>query len=257
MRLLRFEIDGRRLQGTVDGDRVALPDGRSYALDAVSYLPPVEPQKILGLALNYADHATELGLAEPEDPAIFFKPQTSLTGHLSSIVYPHGATHCHYETELAVVIGRECRKVTLGSALDYVSGYTVANDFTCRDFVKNTFRPPVRAKGFDSFCPLGPFLVSADEVGDPGNLDLTTRVNGVVRQEGSTRHLIHSVPEIIAYLASFMTLMPGDVILTGTPKGISPVYPGDVISSEVASVGILENRVVAEVLDAEPSRRKI
>ncbi len=128
----------------------------------------------------------------------------------------------------------------------YVSGYTVANDFTCRDFVKNIFRPPVKAKGFDTFGPLGPYLVTADEIRDPGALRVSTRVNGELRQEGSTRDLIYSVPEIIEYFSAFLTLEAGDVILTGTPKGISHVYPGDEMVCAVEGIGELANRVVGE-----------
>jgi 5-oxopent-3-ene-1,2,5-tricarboxylate decarboxylase/2-hydroxyhepta-2,4-diene-1,7-dioate isomerase len=135
-------------------------------------------------------------------------------------------------------------------ALEFVLGYTIVNDFTCRDFIRNTFRPPVRAKGFDTFCPLGPVLVTADEVGDPGHLTIATRVNGVVRQQGNTEHLIHSIPDIIAYLSAFMTLAPGDVILTGTPDGISPVVPGDLMECTVEKLGVLTNLVVKEESDS-------
>ncbi len=250
MRLARFFAEGRIKSAQVIDNVLITPDHRRLEWDQVHWLAPVEPRNIIGLALNYGGHAAELGLEEPPEPALFFKPTSSVTGHQSPVQYPAGATHCHYETEVAVVIGRECRRVPPEQALEYVLGYTVANDFTCRDYIRNTFRPPVRAKGFDTFCPLGPVLVTADEIGDPGHLAITTRVNGVTRQHGNTEHLIHSIPDIIGYLSTFMTLAPGDVILTGTPDGISPVVPGDLMECSVEKLGVLTNLVVKEESDS-------
>ena len=246
MRLARIQAEGRVLRAHLREDGQLEAGGRGWDPGQVAFLPPLEPRTVIGLALNYADHATELALDKPEEPALFMKSLSSLIGHKAPVVYPSGAQHCHYETELAVVMGGSARRVPARHALDYVLGYTVANDFTCRDFVKNVFRPPVKAKGFDTFGPLGPYLVTADEVGDPGRLRLTTHVNGQLRQEGNTRDLVYSVPALIEYLSYFMTLEPGDVILTGTPRGISPVHPGDWMVSEVEGVGRLENPVVAE-----------
>jgi 5-oxopent-3-ene-1,2,5-tricarboxylate decarboxylase/2-hydroxyhepta-2,4-diene-1,7-dioate isomerase len=246
VRTARIVVEGRVLAAEVRPDGRLWAAGRVWEADQVAFLPPLVPRSVIGLALNYADHAAELALDKPEDPALFPKSLSSLIGHRAPVIYPRVATHCHYETELAVVIGRTARRVPERRALDYVLGYTVANDFTCRDFVKNVFRPPIKAKGFDTFGPLGPYLVSADEVGDPGNLRLTTHVNGELRQDGNTRDMVYSVPGLIEYLSYFMTLEPGDVILTGTPRGISPVHPGDVMVSEVEGLGRLENPVVAE-----------
>lgn len=246
MRIARIVADGRVRTVLARGEELVGPGGERYDPETVLWLVPFEPHSVIGLALNYADHADELGLSRPEAPALFFKPLSALVGHRAPVVYPREATHCHYETELAVVIGRPARRVRARDALDYVLGYTVANDFTCRDFVTNTFRPPVKAKGFDTFGPLGPYLVTRDEIGEPGQLRIRTWVNGTLRQEGTTAHLIHSVGEIIEYLSAFMTLEPYDVILTGTPKGIAPVRPGDVMACEVEGVGRLENPVVAE-----------
>jgi 5-oxopent-3-ene-1,2,5-tricarboxylate decarboxylase/2-hydroxyhepta-2,4-diene-1,7-dioate isomerase len=245
----RVLVEGRILEVEVAAEGSLRAGGTRYQPDAVTFLPPLQPRTLYGLALNYADHAAELELERPEDPAIFIKALSSLVGHRGAVVYPRGAQYCHYEAELAVVIGRTARRVKAKDALWYVSGYTVANDFTCRDFVKNVFRPPVKAKGFDSFGPLGPYVVSADEVGDPGNLRVTTHVNGELRQEGSTRDLILSVPDIIEYFSWFLTLAPGDIILTGTPKGISHVYPGDEMACAVEGVGCLVNRVVEEPME--------
>lgn len=248
MKKVRFAADGALRQGRWDQGQLIDDSGRAFSEDQVVWLPPVTPGKIIGLALNYREHAGELGLEEPGEPVLFFKPPSSLIGHRGTIRYPDGATHCHYETELAVVMGRPCRRVSESQALEYVQGYTVANDFTCRDFIRNTFRPPVRAKGFDTFLPLGPWLVTADEIPDPGRLDLETAVNGTVCQRGNTRHLTWSVPELIAYLSQVMTLEAGDIILTGTPPGITPVHPGDVIQCTVGGVGQLINPVGEDIV---------
>lgn len=247
MRWVRVQKGDSEYSGEWVQDRIMTAEGVELSISEVTWLPPVVPSKILGLALNYRDHAAELGLEDPPEPALFFKPPSSLTGHLRPIYYPQGATHCHYETEVAVVMGQRCRSVNPEQALHYVRGYTIANDFTCRDFITNHFRPPVRAKGYDSFCPLGPALYSADTIPDPGQLEIVTRVNGEVRQSGNTRLLALSIPNIIAYLSSFMTLERDDVILTGTPKGISPVYPGDEIVCEIEGLGVLVNPVLAEI----------
>lgn len=246
MRIVRVLVGGRIETGQWRDERVYLPDGRSLTANDVQWLAPVEPRNIVGLALNYGGHAKELGLEDPPEPALFFKPTSSVIGYGAPVRYPRSATHCHYETEVAVVIGRPCRKATVDTALDYVMGYTIANDFTCRDFIRNTFRPPVRAKGWDTFCPLGPALVTPDEVGDVRHLAIETRVNKEVRQSGNTAHLIHSIPEIIAYLSEFMTLQPWDVILTGTPEGISPVVPGDIMECQIENLGVLRNPVEQE-----------
>lgn len=254
MRIARFVSHGRIHTGTVTDDgRPIDPEGHVLAAAAVTWLPPVIPPKVVGLALNFADHAAELNkvdlpdeLAAPPVPALFFKPLTSLIGHRAPIVYPTGAQYMHYEAELAVVLGRSGRKIRQGDAMDYVKGYTCANDVTVRDFVQNFYRPPVKAKGFDSFGPLGPWMVTADAFGDPTNVSLRTFVNGELRQQGNTRDLIHSIPAIIEYISEFMTLEENDVLLTGTPQGISAIYPGDHVRVEIDRIGALENPVVAE-----------
>jgi 5-oxopent-3-ene-1,2,5-tricarboxylate decarboxylase / 2-hydroxyhepta-2,4-diene-1,7-dioate isomerase len=246
MRKVRFAADGRVQDGvSVEGDSVILSSqGMRYSPDDVVWLPPVNPGKVVGLALNYVDHAEELGLASPEDPALFFKPLSSLVGHRGRVVAPANIEYMHYEVELAVVIGRPARKVRAGDAYDYVLGYTIANDVTVRDFVHNFYRPPVKAKGFDTFGPMGPYLV-IDEVDDPGSLELRAYVNGELRQTGNTSMLMRDIPTLIEYITEFMTLEPNDVLLTGTPKGISHVYPGDVMRLEVDGLGTLENPIIA------------
>jgi 5-oxopent-3-ene-1,2,5-tricarboxylate decarboxylase/2-hydroxyhepta-2,4-diene-1,7-dioate isomerase len=243
MRWIRFAADGMVREGTWQDGRLVDHRGRAFTESEVVFLPPVTPQKIIGLALNYREHAGELGLEEPPEPVLFFKPPTALVGHRGSVIMPKEATFCHYEAELAVVIGRRCYQVDAAHALDYVKGYTIANDFTCRDYIRNTFRPPVRAKGYDTFLPLGPWLVTADEIADPGQLEVRTTVNGQLVQQGTTRQLIWSVPQIIAYIAAFITLEENDVLLTGTPPGLTAVHPGDVIACEIRGIGSLVNVV--------------
>jgi len=244
MRRVRFLAQGRLHHGTW-GEEVLLDEsGRAWRPDDVTWLPPVTPSKILAFALTYADHAAELGVGRPEEPVLFLKPPSALVGHRAPVVYPTGVEYLHYEAELAVVIGRRCRRVRPEAARDVVKGYTVANDITARDFVRNFYRPPVKAKGWDTFLPLGPALV--DDVAEPGALTLRTYVNGELRQEGNTRDLFYPLEELVAYLSTFMTLEEDDVILTGTPRGISPVHPGDLMRVEVEGIGVLENPVIAE-----------
>ncbi len=246
MQFARFVFGGRIINGLEEKGTLLGLDGTQYDKQTVRWLPPVMPSKIVGLALNYGDHADELGLKTAEDPILFLKPPSSLLGNEGDIVYPQGTQYMHYEGELAVVMGKAARKVEKQKAMEYVRGFTIANDVTVRDFVTNMFRPPVKAKGFDTFCPLGPFVTTMDEVQDCGKLEVTTRVNGEVRQQGNTKNLLHSVPELIEYITHFMTLEADDIILTGTPKGISPMVPGDRVEISIEKLGTLSNRVIAE-----------
>ncbi len=247
MRLVRFSVAGQLHSGVVDPDgNLRSSQGERYNPDEVVWLPPVEPSKVIGLALNYAEHASELQMAPPDEPALFFKPISSLVGHGAPIIYPSGVDYMHYEVELAVVIGKRCRKVSRQDADQVIAGYTIANDVTVRDYVGNFYRPPVRAKGYDSFGPVGPTLVTPNEIPDASKLELRAFVNGELRQKGNTASLIKSVPELIEFISQIMTLEEGDMIWTGTPKGISHVYPGDVIRLEIDGLGVLENPVIAE-----------
>lgn len=247
MKLARFAVAGRVHEGTLRDDaRLVGADGATYVPDEVVWLPPVVPTKVIGLALNFAEHAAELQMKSPEDPALFFKPPSALVGHRAPVVYPTGVEYLHYEVELAVVIGRRCRRLKAEHAYSVIGGYTIANDVTVRDFVKNFYRPPVRAKGYDTFGPVGPYLVTPDEVPDPSNLELRAYVNGELRQTGNTAQFLRTLPELIEFISMILTLEPGDMIWTGTPKGISHVYPGDVMRMEIDGLGALENRVVSE-----------
>jgi 5-oxopent-3-ene-1,2,5-tricarboxylate decarboxylase/2-hydroxyhepta-2,4-diene-1,7-dioate isomerase len=248
MRIARFVSGGREYRGTVGEDEGMLvtESGESFRFDDVDFLPPVTPRTVIALALNYVAHAEELEIAAPEEPALFFKPPNTWIGHRAPVIYPRGAEYVHYEVELAVVLGRRARRLRGEEAMDAVKGYAIANDLVVRDFVGNFYRPPVKAKGWDTFCPLGPWLVTADEVPDPHDLELRAYVNDELRQKGHTGAMIRRIPELLEHITAFMTLEENDIILTGTPKGISHVRPGDLMRLEIDGLGALENPVVED-----------
>jgi 5-oxopent-3-ene-1,2,5-tricarboxylate decarboxylase / 2-hydroxyhepta-2,4-diene-1,7-dioate isomerase len=247
VKIARFIHRGQTYTGRYENDHLIIEAGGVFDPAAVTWLPPAAPgSKMIGLALNYSDHAAELKLDLPPQPVLFNKNPNTLVGHTAQVVAPSGIEYMHYENELVVVIGQRCRRVKAARALEVVQGYTIGNDITIRDFVTNWYRPPVKAKNWDTFGPLGPWIVTADEVPDPANLTLRTYVNGQLKQTGNTRDLIHTIPALIEYISEFMTLEPGDMIWTGTPKGIGHIRPGDVMRLEIEGIGVLENAVVGE-----------
>jgi 5-oxopent-3-ene-1,2,5-tricarboxylate decarboxylase/2-hydroxyhepta-2,4-diene-1,7-dioate isomerase len=247
MKLARFTHGDRTYTGRYENDQLVVEAGGVFDTAEVTWLPPVAPgTKMIGLALNYSDHAAELKLDLPPQPVLFNKNPNTLIGHRGQIVAPSGIEYMHYENELVVVIGQRCRRVSAERAREVIRGYTIGNDVTIRDFVTNWYRPPVKAKNWDTFGPLGPWLVTADELPDPSSLALRTYVNGELRQQGNTRDLIHTIPALIEYISDFMTLEPGDMIWTGTPKGIAHIRPGDTLRLEIDGIGALENTVVGE-----------
>jgi 2-keto-4-pentenoate hydratase/2-oxohepta-3-ene-1,7-dioic acid hydratase in catechol pathway len=214
--------------------------GQRYPLAEVRLLAPVLPSKVVAIGRNYAAYAREMGGEPPAEPVIFLKPSTSVTGHGERIAYPVKLTQqVDYEGELAVIIGRLCREVPRDRAEDVIFGYTCANDVTARDLQRKDGQW-TRAKGFDTFCPLGPWIETA---ADPSELDLTTTVNGEVKQHASTRELLWDVPSLIEYVTSVMTLLPGDVLLTGTPQGVGPLADGDEVSVTIETIGTLTSHV--------------
>jgi 5-oxopent-3-ene-1,2,5-tricarboxylate decarboxylase/2-hydroxyhepta-2,4-diene-1,7-dioate isomerase len=225
-------------------ERIKLADGRICHQHEVDWLPPIEPRTTIALGLNYADHAKELAFKAPSEPLAFLKPRSSFVGHRSRTVRPDDAAYMHYECELAVVIGQRCRNISEAQAYQHVAGYTVANDYAIRDYLENYYRPNLPVKGRDTCTPLGPWLVTADEIPDPMNLRLSTSVNGVVTQQGNTRDMIFSIPALIAWLSSFMTLDAGDLILTGTPEGLADTPAGAEVVTEIEQVGRLVNTIV-------------
>ncbi len=246
MKTARFIKNGVVHSAELDGDSLIDEAGRKHSPDDVEFLLPFEPGKVIGLVLSYRGHAGELDLDQPEEPVTFIKLNSSLVPSGAPVVYPSGTDYMHYECELAVVIGKVARNVKAADAMDHVLGYTIANDVTVRDYVGNMFRPPMKAKGWDTFGPMGPYLTTKDEVEDPHDLGLRTYVNSELRQDGTTRDLLFPIPDIIEFLSRFMTLQPYDVIITGTPEGLSHVYPGDTMRLEIDGLGALENHVVEE-----------
>ncbi|MBS1141452.1 MAG: 2-hydroxyhepta-2,4-diene,7-dioate isomerase [Proteobacteria bacterium] len=224
--------------------RVQLADGRLLNEAEVSWLPPVVPGAVFALGLNYADHAKELAFKAPEVPLAFLKGPNTIVGHRAKTRRPADATYMHYECELAVVIGKSGYQVAKADAMEMVAGYTVANDYAIRDYLENYYRPNLRVKNRDGCTPLGPWLVDAADVPNPMALKLTTRVNGKTTQQGTTSDMIFDIATLIEYLTSFMTLNPGDIILTGTPEGLADVKAGDVIETEVEGVCCLINTIV-------------
>lgn len=231
-----------------------LPAGGGVtAQDGVTLRCPIlRPSKILAIGLNYMDHIRETGSPVPERPMVFAKYPSSLNDPFGDVVMdPDLTREGDYEVELAVIIGRRARRVPADSALDHVYGYAVANDVSARDWQRRDSQIS-RSKSFDTFCPLGPWITTADEVPNPQALTLRTWVNGELRQNSSTKEMVHGVAELIAFLARGMTLEPGDVILTGTPHGVGfamdpPRFlaPGDVVRCEIDGLGAIENRMVA------------
>ena len=240
----RIAYNGTVHQVTEANGKVRLADGRLLNDGDFQWLPPVEVGTVFALGLNYADHAKELAFKAPEVPLVFLKGPNTITGHQAKTRRPADATYMHYECELAVVIGKTGKNVAKADAMGIVAGYTVANDYAIRDYLENYYRPNLRVKNRDACTPLGPWLVDAADVPNPMALKLTTRINGKTTQQGTTADMIFDIPTLIEYLSSFMTLNPGDVILTGTPEGLADVKPGDVIETEVENVCCLVNTIV-------------
>ena len=246
MKLAKVRYQGQELEVKVNDDMsVQLPNGETKAEDEVVWLPPANGIMV-ALGLNYADHATELDFEPPKEPLIFLKTSGTYVGHNGYSWRPDGVDYMHYECELAVVIGKTAYKVKQEQAWDYVQGFTLCNDYAIRDYLENYYRPNLRVKNRDGMTPVGPYIVPTEAVANPENLRLRTWVNDELRQEGNTRDMIFSVPFLIEYLSSFMTLNPGDMIATGCPKGTSDVQAGDTVVIEVEGVGRLTNYVLTE-----------
>ena len=228
--------------------------GKSVALEEARLHPPVvRPGKIIGIGLNYEDHAAETGADIPEKPIVFAKYPNTITGPGSSILIPSITEQADYEAELAVVIGRIARHVEAEDALDYVFGYMNANDVSSRDLQFSEGGQWTRSKSLDTFAPIGPYLVTKDEIEDPQNLSVKCTLNGEVMQDGTTEKMIFSVAEIVAFLSTGMTLEPGDIIMTGTPPGVGVardpqvfLKDGDEVTIEIEGLGALTNPVEAE-----------
>lgn len=258
VRIARFSIDGNVAFGAVEGDKpdelvldiikgIPFADfelsGTKVPLNKVRLLPPVLPNKVVAFGRNYAEHARELGNEVPDAPFAFFKPSTSVIGPGDDIQYPSFTEDLHHEAELAVVIGRMCREVPRERVKDVIFGYTCANDVTARDVQKRE-KQWARAKGFDTSCPLGPWVETDLDLETASDLTIQLTVNGEQRQLGRTSEMIHSIEDLIVNISEAMTLLPGDVILTGTPAGVGPLTVGDEVAVTIEGIGTLTNKVV-------------
>jgi 5-oxopent-3-ene-1,2,5-tricarboxylate decarboxylase/2-hydroxyhepta-2,4-diene-1,7-dioate isomerase len=252
MKHARVAYSGAIHAATEHAAGLQLADGRVLPEDAVVWLPPFDVGTVIALGINYADHAKELAkeltIGAKDEPLAFLKGPNTLIGHRGQTRRPADATFMHYECELAVVIGSVAKNVKRADAMQCVAGYTVANDYAIRDYLENWYRPNLRVKNRDTGTPLGPWLVDVADVPDPMALALQTTVNGQVTQSGHTRDMIFDVPFLVEYFSSFMTLQPGDLILTGTPEGVVNVMPGDEVVTQIDGIGRLVNTIVGDEL---------
>lgn len=253
MRIIRYQIPGNSpLYGWIMAEKIGPIEGNVFGtfqrqearipLDTAHLLPPTTPSKIICIGRNYAAHAKEHDAEVPEIPLIFLKPPTSLIGQSQKIVLPPQSAQIEHEAELAIVIGKPGRWITPEDALSHVFGYTIANDVTARDLQRSDGQW-TRAKGFDTFCPVGPWLETEF---DPTDAVITCHVNGEMRQMASTRDMIFTVRQLIAFSSSVMTLEQGDLLLTGTPAGVSPLNDGDTVEVSIEGIGTLSNFVIQE-----------
>ncbi len=250
MRTCRFRLDGRDRYGLVEGTGVraltaapwagGLPEGRAIALADVQLLAPVEPSKVVCIGRNYRAHAKELGNDVPAVPLVFLKPSTAVIGPQDGIRYPEQSKEVHHEAELAVVLGRALSRASAVEARLAVFGYTCLDDVTARD-IQREEKQFTRAKGFDTFCPIGPVVETSI---DPMDASVVCRVNGAERQRGTTRDMVFDPFVLLAFISNVMTLLPGDVVATGTPEGVGPIRKGDWVEVEISGIGVLRNPVV-------------
>lgn len=256
--IVRYERNGKVKHGWMveDENKVRVIEGDIYklqsakpimtglelTLDEVRLLTPCTPSKVVCIGVNYRDHAVEMGKELPKEPLMFLKPSTTVIGPGEPIVYPKLTENLHYEGELAVVIKKEARRIKAEEADDYILGFTCAIDVTARD-LQSRDGQWTRAKGFDTFCPLGPAIASKLDYND---LRIVTRVNGEVRQDSNTNQLVFGIPQLLEAITAVMTLLPGDVVLTGTPSGVGELKPGDEVSVTIEGIGTLSTHVVSD-----------
>jgi len=238
----RILLDGAVTSVKVDGSVLRTADGREVGAGVAVHLPPTEPTKIIACHLNYKSRVDEYMTRLPPAPTYFHKPTTSLNSHLGEVIRPEPCRYLNFEGEIAIVIGRACRNIGPKDAADYIAGYTIANDYGLHDFRDTDAGSMLRVKGSDTLCPVGPGLTTAWDFRDKG---IRTLVNGEVRQEGNTSEMAWDMHYLVADLARTITLLPGDLILSGTPAGSRPVAPGDEVTVEVEGLGALTNRIVA------------
>jgi 2-keto-4-pentenoate hydratase/2-oxohepta-3-ene-1,7-dioic acid hydratase in catechol pathway len=241
----RFRSGDEVFYGEIEGNRVYPKNGfsgTSLELSKLRILPPACPSKIICVGLNYKDHAEELSMEVPKTPILFLKPPSAVIGQGDKIIYPASSSRVDYEAELAVVIGKRCKKISASRAMDMIAGYTCFNDVTARDLQQKDGQW-TRAKCFDSFAAFGPYLASPEEL-DVSDAKISCRVNGKIRQESSTSNLIFDIPHLLEFISDIMTLEVGDVIATGTPPGVGELHRGDSVEVEICGIGTLRNEVV-------------
>lgn len=249
MRVLRVLHQGKERFGKLDNEQIQLFDGNplegaeitsdSVALADCQLLAPVEPTKAICIGMNYAAHAAEISQSVPDEPLMFFKPISSIIGPGQTIVLPHQSQKVELEAELTVVIGKQAKNITKEQAAEHIFGYTIANDVTARDLQFSDLQW-ARSKGFDTFCPLGPWIETDFE---PSGKSVQSRINSEVRQSATTNDMNFDVHTLVAYVSENVTLFPGDIILTGSPAGISKISAGDFVECEIEGIGILSNPV--------------
>ncbi len=256
MKIGRFKAGKRPIFGIIQGKEIVplkekrvtdlmesiTPMDEVLSFSDIKFLSPTRPSKIVAVGLNYKAHAEEMGKPLPEEPLLFMKPSTAVIANKMRIFLPEMSERVDYEGELAIVIGRKCRKITPEEAPDYILGYSCFNDVTARDLQQKDVQY-TRAKSFDTFAPYGPWISTSV---DPLDLKITTRINGEVRQEGKTSDMIFSPFELVSFISQIMTLLPGDVIATGTPPGVGPLNDGDRVEVEIEGIGTLINYAVRE-----------
>jgi 2-keto-4-pentenoate hydratase/2-oxohepta-3-ene-1,7-dioic acid hydratase (catechol pathway) len=249
MRIVRFEINGTYFYGSLTGSEIDIIEGdifgdyslsgRKLSVNSVKILPPCIPSKAVCVGLNYKDHIKEMGLDTPSEPTLFIKPDTSVIGHLDYIEYPEMSKRVDHECELVVVIKKIAKNVRIEDSRDYILGYTCGNDVTARDLQPKAGQWTV-SKSFDTFLPLGPWIETSI---DPSNLDIKTYLNGEIKQTSNTRNLLFDVYNLVSYISRIMTLKPGDIIMTGTPSGVSPMKHKDRVEVEIEGIGKLTNYI--------------
>ncbi len=250
MKFARFEYNSKIYDGLVDTEEVNVirgsfwnhyeVTGQKYNIPEVSFLPTVIPTKIVCVGQNYLGHIEELGVPVPKEPLIFLKPPSCLIGHEHPIIYPQFAKRVDFEGELALVIKHRMKNVNEADALNYVLGYSCLNDVTERNMVGNNPHLLSLSKGFDTFGPFGPYIVTDL---DPNHLMLKTYLNGELKQQDNTKNCVFSIQQVLSYISRYMTLLPGDIVTTGTPRGIAPMKPGDTVEVEIENIGSLKNIV--------------
>lgn len=251
MKIARFLIEDRPQHTVVEKDGVRIINNSIFEdnldlskdlikIDELRVLAPVVPSKIVCAGLNYKDHALELNMGIPSEPTLFLKPPSSVIAAYENIVYPDSVTRLDYEAELAIIIKKKAKDVSVKEAGNYILGFTCLNDITARDLQEKDIQW-TRAKSFDTFCPLGPYIVSGI---DPSNLKIELKVNDLIRQSSSTKNMIFSIDYLLSFVSKVMTLLPGDVITTGTPKGVGELSKGDRVEVDIEGIGTLKNQVI-------------